>query len=128
MARDYSTPLARVLRDGAAGEGPGHFIAQRVSALALVVLAALTLALFLGAAASGPGGVAALLSTGLGSIAAILFFTAALYHMRLGLQVVIEDYIHGAPLRVALLLANAFLAAGLWVAVTVSILKFALGG
>jgi len=128
MAQDFSTPLSRVLRDGAAGEGAGHFIAQRASAIALAVLTPFMLALALISAVRGEGAFTGALTTGWGAIASLLFFTAALYHMRLGLQVVIEDYIHGSASRIVLLLANAFIAAGLWVAVSASILKIAFGG
>jgi len=128
MAKDFTTPLARVRRDGAAGEGPGHFVGQRASAVALAILSPLTLILVLTAAASGPGGVTDMLSTGWGAIVTILFFTAALYHGRLGVQDVIDDYIARQGTRIVLLLANTFFTAALWVAVTVSILKLSFGG
>lgn len=127
MAKDYSTALSRVRRHGAAHEGVGHFVGQRVSAVALAVLSPLMLLAVL-FSANADGGVTGMLSSGWGSILAILFFSAAFYHMRLGLQVVVEDYIQGAGLRITLLLASTFLALGLWVAVSVSILKLALGG
>lgn len=128
MAQDFSTPLSRVRRNGAAGEGPGHFISQRASAIALAVLSPLTLIFVLTGAASGPGGVTDMLSTGWGAIVTILFFTAALYHGRLGVQDVIDDYIGKSGTRMALLLVNTFFTAALWVAVTVSILKLSFGG
>ena len=61
----------------------------------------------------------------LGAIVTLLTLTAAFYHMRLGLQVVIEDYIHKAGPKIVLLLANTLLAAGLWLATLYAVLSVA---
>lgn len=127
MAKDYSTPLSRVRRHGAAHEGVAHFIGQRGSAVAQSVLVpAMVISVLVSALTEG--GVLGLLSSFWGAMLAILFFTSCFYHMRIGLQVVIEDYIHKTPSRVTLLLLNSFFAFAIWAAVTVSILKLALGG
>jgi succinate dehydrogenase / fumarate reductase membrane anchor subunit len=106
--RSMRTPLGRVRHHGASGEGTGHFIGQRVSAIALIVLATwfvLTAALSM----KGPTYVAAidLVSDPLNAVGLALLICVALYHMRLGLQVVIEDYIQKPATKLILLLLNA---------------------
>jgi succinate dehydrogenase / fumarate reductase membrane anchor subunit len=106
--RSMRTPLGRVRHHGASGEGTGHFIGQRVSAIALIVLATwfvLTAALSM----KGPTYVAAidLVSDPINAVGLALLICVALYHMRLGLQVVIEDYIQKPATKLILLLLNA---------------------
>lgn len=128
MAENFQTPMKRARGLGAARHGTGHFIQQRVSAVAL---AALLPWFAISAATSLHGGYAAAagwLAAPANAILMLLFVSAAFYHMRLGLQVVIEDYIEVHSTRAALLIANTFVAAGLWVACVFSILKVAFGG
>ncbi len=122
---DFRTPLARARGLGAAKSGTGHFIAQRVSAIALVVL----VPIFTWSLAKHGFGdydaATAWIGSPLGAIVTLLTLTAAFYHMRLGLQVVIEDYIHKPSTKIALLLLNTFLAAGLWLATFWAVLSVA---
>ena len=122
---DFRTPLARVRGLGSAQSGTGHFIAQRVSAIALVVLMPLFLIKLAKNAGAGYAEAAAWVGSPLGAILTLLAMTAALYHMRLGLQVVIEDYIYRPATKAALLILNTFVAAGLWIAVLYSVLALA---
>ncbi|MBL8225951.1 MAG: succinate dehydrogenase, hydrophobic membrane anchor protein [Chromatiales bacterium] len=110
------SPLGRVLGLGAAGEGPGHWWAQRLSAAALVPL---TLWFALSVAGIDAGNyyvVDAWLSRPLNALLAILLVLAATYHASLGVQVVAEDYIHAPGPRAVLLgllrLAHVALAVG----------------
>lgn len=122
---DFRTPLAKARGLGSAKSGVGHFIAQRVSALALVIL----VPLFVWAVASLPGAdyasAYAFVGSPYGAILTLLTLTAALYHMRLGLQVVIEDYIHKPMSKALLLIANTLVCAGLWVAALYAVLAIA---
>ncbi|MFN3835922.1 MAG: succinate dehydrogenase, hydrophobic membrane anchor protein [Glycocaulis sp.] len=122
---DFRTPLARVRGLGSAKSGTGHFIAQRVSALALVVLMPLFLVMLAKHAGAGYDEAAAFIGSPFGAILTLLAMTAALYHMRLGLQTVIEDYISKTGTKAALLILNTFVAAGLWLAVLYSVLALA---
>lgn len=112
------SPLARVEGLGPGHSGTGHFWRQRVSAVALIplsawlVYAALTLVGADRAAAIG------FLHHPVNAIAMALFMVAALHHSVLGLQVVIEDYVHGEGWKIALLLLNQLLA---WVLGAVSL-------
>jgi len=122
---DFRTPLARARGLGSAKSGVGHFIAQRVSALALVVL----IPLFVWSIASLPSAdyasARAWIGSPFGAILMLLTLTATFYHMRLGLQVLIEDYIHKPVTKALLLSANTLTAAGLWVAALYAVLAIA---
>jgi len=103
------TPLGRVRAHGASGQGTGHFIGQRTSAMALLVLAVWFV---ISAAVSmhGPTYLAAIdfLTSPLNAVSVILLVVVAIYHMQIGMQVVIEDYIHKTAMRTILLLLNSF--------------------
>lgn len=122
---DFRTPLARARGLGSAKSGVSHFIAQRVSAVALLIL----IPIFTWSLAKhGFGDYAAArawIGSPLGAIITLLTLTAAFYHMRLGLQVVIEDYIHKSTMKIALLLTNTLVAAGLWLATLYAVIAIA---
>lgn len=121
---DYRTPISKVRGLGAAKSGVGHFIGQRLSAIALFLL----LPVFLVAVALNSASLDALyalFSSPLGSLLTLTTVTAAIYHMRLGLQVVIEDYIHKPASKLTLLALNTLLCAALWIAALYSILRIA---
>ena len=122
---DFRTPLRRVRGLGSAKSGVHHFIAQRVSALALIILVPL---FCWGLAAHGGADYAsarAWIGSPTGALVTLISLTAAFYHMRLGLQTVIEDYIHKSGTKIVLLVLNTLLAAGLWLATLYSVLKLA---
>lgn len=105
--RSMRTPLGRVRHHGASGEGTGHFVGQRVSAIALLVLATwfiLNAALTMDA----PNYVEAIdfITAPVNAVGTVLLIVIALYHMRLGMQVVIEDYIQKPFTKIVLLLLN----------------------
>jgi len=122
---DYRTPLSKARGLGSAKSGVGHFISQRISAIALLVL----IPTFIWSVATLPSGDYAAAQAWLGSpwgaIVTLLTLTAAFYHMRIGLQVVIEDYIHKPGAKSVLLIANTLIAAGLWIAALYSVLAIA---
>ncbi|MEO1039153.1 MAG: succinate dehydrogenase, hydrophobic membrane anchor protein [Pseudomonadota bacterium] len=122
---DFRTPLARARGLGSAKSGVGHFIGQRVSAVALVLLVPI-FAWSLAKHGFGDYEAArAWIASPLGAIVTLLTLTAGFYHARLGLQVVIEDYIHTSTTKTVLLLANTLVAAGLWLATLYAILSVA---
>jgi succinate dehydrogenase / fumarate reductase membrane anchor subunit len=101
--------LGRVRHHGAAGEGTGHFIALRWTSIALAILApwfVVSAALSIRDASY----LAAIdfLSNPVNAVGVILLVAAALYHMSLGMQEVIVDYILKPFTKMALLLLNAF--------------------
>ena len=104
------TPLARVEGLGSAHSGTAHFWGQRASALALVPLSVWFVCDALSLIGADRNEAVAFLARPANAIALALFIVAALYHMTLGLRVVIEDYVHDEGPKIALLLLNQFFA------------------
>jgi len=102
----YLTDRKRVQGLGSAKSGTHHFISQRVTAIALIPLVVLFVLPFGYNLGAGYDHVIAAYSHPINAIIAALFFITVFTHLRLGLQVVIEDYVHGKMARTALLLAN----------------------
>jgi succinate dehydrogenase / fumarate reductase membrane anchor subunit len=102
------TPLGRVLGLGSAGEGTGHFVGQRVSALALLLLGAwfgyhlftLDSFAFLDAVR--------FIGNPLNAVLLVLLVLTLAYHSWLGVQAVIEDYVHAPVLKILSLVASRF--------------------
>ncbi len=91
---------------GPARDGTHHWWAQRLTSIALVPLTLAFLPAFAGVAAEGFHAVRETYSHPFHAVTAILFLAAALYHLLLGVQVVIEDYIHHGGWKTTLLVLN----------------------
>jgi succinate dehydrogenase / fumarate reductase membrane anchor subunit len=100
------TPLARVLGKGSAKEGVHHWWVQRVTSVALIPLAVS----FVVALLSLPGldytSVRLWVHQSWTAVLLVLFIGLACWHSKLGLQVVIEDYVHGPAKTISLLLST----------------------
>ncbi len=121
------TPLSEVQGLGSAKSGTGHFWMQRVTAIAnipLVIFLVIFIIAHLGATRAE---LVASIANPFIAILLLLSFISILWHMRLGLQVVIEDYVHGPAVKLASLLANTFFTAALGVAAFYAILKMSFG-
>lgn len=123
MSNQLRTPAAQVRGLGASKSGTGHYIRQRVSALALLVLVPWFVITGLIAMKGGYSDAASWLASPVNAIFVILTLGAAFYHMRLGMQTVIEDYIAKVSTRQALLILSTFFTIGLFVATALSVLK-----
>jgi succinate dehydrogenase / fumarate reductase membrane anchor subunit len=104
----YKTDSARVNGLGRAGEGVQHFWIQRVTSVALVPLTILFLIPFARALGGGHEALIATYGQFGHALTAILFIAVACWHFAIGIQVVIEDYVHGAARVVLLVLAKMF--------------------
>jgi succinate dehydrogenase / fumarate reductase, membrane anchor subunit len=125
---DMRTPLARAIGLGSAKEGVAHWWAQRMTALALVPLMLWFCAALIAHLGAGrPQALQWLGSPGT-AIAMLLLLLAGLYHMALGLQVVIEDYVANEWAKLGALVINRFVAFVLAVAGIFAVLRIALGG
>jgi succinate dehydrogenase / fumarate reductase membrane anchor subunit len=102
------TPLSRVRGLGAAKDGVAHFWAQRVTAVALVPLTIWFLASVVAFTGATYQAVTDYISNPVVAVLLILFLGAAFYHMKLGLKVVIEDYIQREGSKIALLILLNF--------------------
>ena len=122
------TPLARVRGLGSAKEGTAHWWAQRLTAIALVPLVlwfAVSLIVLTGADHEA---VTAWLGNPAAAVFMLLLILAGFHHAQLGMQVVIEDYVHTEWLKVTLVTAVKFGAVALGIGAAFSVLKLALGG
>ena len=102
------SPLRRVTYLGSAKGGSGHWFAQRVSAVALVLLGLWLVAALATMGGASHANVIAWLSSPVAAAFAVLLVLVAAWHAMLGLQVVIEDYIHTPWLEIALQLLVKF--------------------
>lgn len=102
----FRTPLARVRGLGSAKSGTGHFWQQRATAIAGVPLVAFLIWLALNVAGADYASARMTLSHPAVTILLGLTFLVLLKHMRIGMQVIIEDYVHVEGWKMAILLAN----------------------
>ena len=121
------TPLNRVLGLGSAKDGVEHWWAQRLSAVALALLGLWLVLAFVGLADLRYDTVVNWLQAPSASILMILTLLTLGYHSQLGVQTVIEDYVHASGLKVAALILTTFLHFGIVVAGVFAVLKVALG-
>lgn len=112
------TPLSRVEGLGAAHDGVRHFWRQRVTAVALAPLAVWFAWFAFSQIGADRSAAVAFLKLPFNAVPMGLFVVIAAIHMALGLQVVIEDYIHHEGHRIALLLLNQFFA---WIVAAASL-------
>jgi len=125
--RDFRTPLARVRGLGASRSGTGHFWWQRLTAVANVPLTIAFVWILVSLLGRNQAAAQQILGTPLVAIIMLLFIGSITYHMRLGMQVVIEDYIHSEVLRPVCIMANTFFTAAVGLAGAYGILKVSFG-
>lgn len=104
-ATEFQTPLKRALGLGSAKSGTHHFIVQRVTAVALVPLVLWIVYFALRVALADYAQARALVHEPLNAVLLLAFVTALFWHAQLGLQVVIEDYVHTPWLEITAQLA-----------------------
>mgnify|MGYP001166004184 CR=1 FL=1 len=107
--RSMRSALGRVRHHGASGEGTGHFIATRVTSIALAILAPwFVVNAALSIRDASYTATIDFLSQPVNAVGVILLVAVSFYHMSIGLQETILDYIHRPFAKVLLLLLNAF--------------------
>lgn len=122
------SPLGRALGLGSAKEGVAHWWAQRVSAAALVPLSLWFVAEIVALTGADRAMVLAWLHRPYPAIVMILLLIATFYHMALGVQVVIEDYVHTEWVKISALVLNKFVALVLAVSGIFAVLRIAFQG
>ena len=127
VAGKMSTPLARVRGLGAAKSGTEHFWRQRLTAVANVPLTIAFVLILVSLLGRNHAAAAQILGSPLVAIIMLLFILSITVHMRIGMQVVIEDYIHDEPGRLILLMANTFFSLAVALASAYGILKLSFG-
>lgn len=124
---ELRTPLERAHNHGSAGDGVGHWWAQRFSAILLVLLTAWLVWALTALVGADHSAARAFLSHPFHAVMGILFVATAFYHGQLGLQVVVEDYVNHRALEVLTLVAIKALAIFGGLLAVLAILKLALG-
>lgn len=125
--RDLRTPMGRVRGLGSAKSGTGHFIKQRLTAISNIVLISAFIIVLVSLVGAPYEDVIARLGNPLISGLILLMILSAVYHMKIGMQVIIEDYVHGHGARVICLVLNIFFALGVGLACVLAVLKLMLG-
>jgi succinate dehydrogenase membrane anchor subunit len=119
------TPISRVRGLGSAKDGTHHWWMQRLTAIALVPLSIWFVISIICLASADHAAVSAWLATPLTAVLMLLFVIATFYHMQLGLQVVVEDYIHGEGAKMVCLIGLKLGCFALGVAAAFAVLKVA---
>jgi succinate dehydrogenase / fumarate reductase membrane anchor subunit len=104
MTTRMQSPLGRVLGLGSAKEGVEHWWRQRITAIAMLPLAIWFVIAALGLIGADRAAMVAWMHSPMAAVFAILLLVAAVYHLALGLQVVIEDYIHSEAWKLGLII------------------------
>lgn len=121
------TPLARARGLGSAKEGVSHWWAQRLTAIALVPLVVWLIYSVVSLLGADQQAVRAWIGNGLNATFLIALLIALFYHLQLGMQVVIEDYVHGRATEVTLQIIVKFASILGALAGVLGVLKISLG-
>jgi succinate dehydrogenase / fumarate reductase membrane anchor subunit len=121
------TPLAKARHLGSARDGTGHFWRQRLTAVANIGLVSFAIWLLVWLAGADYFAVRDTLAKPQFALPLLLLVLSVTYHMRLGMQVIIEDYVHSEGLRVAALMLNLFFSAAVALVSAFAVLKLSFG-
>ena len=125
--KSMRTPLGRVRNLGSARSGTGDFWRQRVTAVAMVLLIIPVLFVVFMLLGRNQAGAAQILGSLPIAVILLLFIVASTWHMKIGMQEVIEDYVHSEKLKLAAIMANNFFCFAVALASIYAILKLSSG-
>ena len=121
------TPLGKVRGLGSAKDGTEHFWKQRLTGVANMILVCWMLVVLVKVAGADYETVKRTLARPQNAIAIALFMLSVTMHMRLGMQVIIEDYVHSEGRKFLALMANSFFTVVIALTSIYAILKLSLG-
>ncbi|UFZ08450.1 succinate dehydrogenase, hydrophobic membrane anchor protein [Bradyrhizobium ontarionense] len=121
------TPLGRVRNLGAAHSGTGDFWRQRLTAVAMTLLIVPVVVVVIMLLGRNQAGAAQILGSLPIALIMLLFVIASCWHMKIGMQVVIEDYVHSEPLKLISIMANNFFAVTVALASIYALIKLSSG-
>jgi succinate dehydrogenase / fumarate reductase membrane anchor subunit len=121
------TPLGRARGHGSAKSGTGHFIHQRLTAIANIPLTIVVVVIVISLIERNQAGVKQILGSTAVAIAMVLFIISVTYHMKVGMQVIIEDYVHDEATKYGLLILNTLFVIVVGFSSIYAILKLSFG-
>ena len=126
-AKSMRTPLGRVRNLGASHSGTSDFWRQRITAVAMALLMVPVVVVVMMLLGRNQAGAAQILGSPVVAIILLLFIVASSWHMRIGLQVVIEDYVHQETVKLVAIMANYFFSFAVALASIYAIFKLSSG-
>src|SRR6202790_1972932 len=126
-AKSISTPLARVRGLGASHSGTSDFWRQRVTAVAMVLLIVPVIGVVMMLLGRNHAGAAQILGSLPIAVIMLLFIIASTWHMKIGMQVVIEAYVQSETLKIAAVMVNNCFSIAVALASIYAILKLSSG-
>jgi succinate dehydrogenase / fumarate reductase membrane anchor subunit len=126
-AKSMRTPLSRVRSLGASHSGTSDFWRQRLTAVAMVLLMVPVIVVVMMLLGRNQAGAAQILGSLPIAIILLLFIVASCWHMKIGMQVVIEDYVINEKLKLASIMANNFFCIAVALSSIYAILKLSSG-
>jgi succinate dehydrogenase / fumarate reductase membrane anchor subunit len=121
------TPLGRVRNLGSAKSGTSDFWRQRITAVATALLTIPVIIIILSLVGRNHAWTSQTLGSPLVAIIFALFIIAAVLHMKIGMQVIIEDYVHDEKIKLVAIIANIFFSTAVALASLYAILKLSSG-
>lgn len=121
------TPLGRVRNLGASGSGTTDFWHGRITGVALTLLLVPVIVVVMMLLGRNQAAATQILGSPPVAIIMLLFIVSSAWHMKIGMQVVIEDYVHNEKLKLIAIMANGFFSAAVALASVFAILKMSSG-
>jgi succinate dehydrogenase / fumarate reductase, membrane anchor subunit len=125
--KSMRTPLGRVRGLGTSRSGTSDFWRQRLTAVAMVLLILPVIVVVMMLLGSNQAGARTILGSPPVAIILLLFIVASAWHMKIGMQVVIEDYVHNEKVKLASIMANNFFSVAVALVSIYAILKMSSG-
>jgi succinate dehydrogenase / fumarate reductase membrane anchor subunit len=125
--KSYRTPLGRVRGLGSAKEGTEHFWKQRLTAVSNLILVCIAMVLLAKLIGADYATVKRALAKPQNAILLLLLVLSGIIHMRLGMQSIIEDYVHSEGRRVMALMLNSFFSLVVGLTCVFAVLKLSFG-
>ncbi|HEY0327501.1 MAG TPA: succinate dehydrogenase, hydrophobic membrane anchor protein [Rhodopseudomonas sp.] len=126
-AKTMRTPLGKVRKFGPAGSGTSDFWQQRITGVAMTLLILPVVVVIMMLLGRNQAGAAQIIGSPMIALILILFIISSAVHMKIGMQVVIEDYVQNEKLKLVTIMANNFFSIAVALAAIFAIFKLSSG-